>query len=145
MTQTIKSCPYCNKNFEADNANQIYCCSQHQAEFVKRLQRDRAILKEEVRRELQSIAWKKNVLDRINKWYEIMNMEKSLCSLCRKSFEDQMIEHSVPLHMECRDTSVRDYRLMEADNWIFFCTGCYLKILDMRIDAEADIEEALDD
>ena len=128
------TCMYCNTRFRVikDNGNNKYCCDEHRILSHKERVAYKQKIKRTVMKELEQAANNKTVMSQITKWYKMMNMEESMCAVCGKSFEDNLIEWGVPLHMEVQDPKIRDYRLMSPESWLTFCTRCFLEIRTNR-------------
>lgn len=128
------TCMHCNERFRVkkDNGRHKFCCDEHRVLFHKDRNLLKQQLKETIRKELEKAAKSKTVLSKMNKFYQILGMEDSICGICGTTLDENIIKHKVPLHMEVQDPQIRDYRLLDKDSWLTFCTDHYLEIMTLR-------------
>jgi len=130
-TTATFNCLQCNKKFHPSSTYNVYCSYICQQEYmvdinkVKRYQRAA-----DLEFEIRTKAWKRNTIGLMTKFYEVFGKNYD-CDICNKTFEQNVKEYGVPLHMIMKP-GIQDYRVMDENNWMRYCTKCFSNIQFQR-------------
>ena len=136
MKERICELPSCRKTFQPKSSSQLYCIPEHQIQHYHEQQAERSKMKAAIIKNIDGMRSRNTLTAKLNRWYELMKIEKASCTLCGRTTEENLHKYNTPLHMEINDSSIRDYRLIEPRSWNFFCTECYGKVLYDRKEEE---------